>query len=192
MFGLNKDTPVVGKADNLVQRPCKDIFNFVGANFIKNYPRWSPEVLELELLTDAPVKVGTMCRQVRVDQGRRSESTFKVTIYQPGKRICFEGVTDPFRCDYVLEQNDPKSSGRISFTFELLISVIMVRTISGTDAIIRTVKFSPFFGDAGFVSKLISKFVCSARPSMETVASPAVLLICNVAIVKLTMGSGLK
>ena len=120
MFGLNKDTPVVGKSDNLVQRPCKDVFNFIGANFVKNYPRWSPEVLELELLTDGPVKIGTMCRQVRIDQGRRSESTFKITIYQPGKRICFEGVTDPFRCDYVLEPSDPKSSGRISFTFELL------------------------------------------------------------------------
>jgi hypothetical protein len=127
MFGLNKDTPVVGKADILVQCPCKDIFNFIGANFVKNYPRWSPEVVDLELLTDGPIKVGTMCRQVRVDQGRRSESTFKVTFFQPGKRICFEGITNPFRCDYILEPNDPKSSGRISFTFELLSLELFMR-----------------------------------------------------------------
>ncbi len=34
MFGLNKDTPVVGKSDTLVERPSKDNFNYVGANFI--------------------------------------------------------------------------------------------------------------------------------------------------------------
>lgn len=127
MFGLNKDTPVVGKADILIKYPCEDIFNFVGANFVKNYPRWSPEVVDLELLTDGPVNVGTMCRQVRVDQGRRSESTFKVTIFQPGKRVCFEGITNPFRCDYVLEPSNPESSSRISFTFELMSLEIFMR-----------------------------------------------------------------
>ena len=32
MFGLNKDTPVVGKSDTLVEHPSKDNFNYVGAN----------------------------------------------------------------------------------------------------------------------------------------------------------------
>ena len=127
MFGLNKNTPVVGKSDALVERPGKDIFNYVGANFIKNYPKWSPEVIDLELLTDGPVTVGTMCRQVRVDQGKRSESTFKVTVFQPSKRICFEGVTNPYRCDYVLESSNPELSSRISFTFELLSLELFMR-----------------------------------------------------------------
>ena len=59
MFGLLKDTRVVGKAHTLIQRPPKDIFDFVGANFLTNYPRWSPEVVELKPLTEGPVKVGT-------------------------------------------------------------------------------------------------------------------------------------
>ena len=71
MFGLYKDTPVIGKADALVQHPCNDICNYVGANLIKNYPRWSPEVVNLELLTNGPVNVGTMCRQVRVVQRKK-------------------------------------------------------------------------------------------------------------------------
>ncbi len=127
MFGLYKDTSVVGKANTLVKSPCKTIFSFVGANFIKNYPRWSPEVVDLESLTDGSVKVGTMCRQVRVDQGRRSESTFKVTIFQPDKRICFEGVSNPYRCDYVLESDKPASTSRVSFTFELLSLELFMR-----------------------------------------------------------------
>ena len=87
MFGLLKDTRVVGKANALIQRPPKDIFDFVGANFLTNYPRWSPEVVELKPLTEGPVKVGTLCHQVRVDQGRRSESTFKVMAFQPSQHM---------------------------------------------------------------------------------------------------------
>lgn len=127
MFGLYKDTPVVGKANTLVKSSCKTIFSFVGANFIKNYPRWSPEVVDLESLTDGSVKVGTMCRQVRVDQGKRSESTFKVTIFQPGKRICFEGISNPYRCDYVLESDKTASTSNVSFTFELLSLELFMR-----------------------------------------------------------------
>ena len=41
MFGLLKDPRVVGKAYTLIQRPPKDIFDFVSANFLTNYPRWS-------------------------------------------------------------------------------------------------------------------------------------------------------
>lgn len=120
MFGVYKDTPVVGKSETLVKRSSNAIFSFVGANFIKNYPKWSPEVVDLELLTDGSVKVGTKCRQVRVDQGKRSESTFEVTVFQPDKRICFEGISNPYRCDYVLKSEKQSSESHISFTFELL------------------------------------------------------------------------
>ncbi len=149
MFGLNQDTPVVGKADIKVQSPCEEIFNFVGANFIKNYPKWSPEVVDLESLTDGVVKVGTMCRQVRIDQGRRSESTFKVTIFQPGKRICFEGVSNPYRCDYILEEDKNPSLSRIHFTFELLSLELFMRPFEkliraavqdGTEKTVRNIK----------------------------------------------------
>ena len=149
MFGLNKDTPVVGKADIKVQSSCKEVFSFVGANFIENYPKWSPEVVALESLTDGSVKVGTMCRQVRIDQGRRSESTFKVTIFQPGKRICFEGVSNPYRCDYVLETDKAKSASHIHFTFELLSLEVFMRPFEklirmavqeGTEKTVRNIK----------------------------------------------------
>jgi len=149
MFGLNKDTPVVGKAETKVKSPCEDVFSFVGADFIKNYPRWSPEVVELESLTDGDVKVGTMCRQVRIDQGRRSESTFKVTIFQKGERICFEGVSNPYRCDYVLKEDKSNSVSNIHFTFELLSLELFMRPFEklirmavqdGTEKTVRNIK----------------------------------------------------
>lgn len=53
----------------MIQVPDDKLFNFIGHELLTNYPRWSPEVRELEKLTDSPLGLGTLCRQVRVDQG---------------------------------------------------------------------------------------------------------------------------
>ncbi len=119
MLGLFKDNPVVGKASTIIESSNDKLFSFIGNDLMKNYPRWSPEVKELEKLTDGPVQSGTVCRQVRIDQGNRSESTFKVKVFDTGARICFEGVSNPYRCDYMIEPiND--SNSRLTFIFELL------------------------------------------------------------------------
>ncbi|MDT8364711.1 MAG: polyketide cyclase [Nitrosomonas sp.] len=119
MFNLFNDIPVVGKANAEIQCSSEKLFDFIGHNLLTNYPRWSPEVRELEQLTPGAITQGTLCRQVRVDQGNQSESTFKIVVFNPISRICFEGVSNPFRCDYVLETID-QTATRISFTFELL------------------------------------------------------------------------
>ncbi|SDH21719.1 SRPBCC family protein [Nitrosomonas sp. Nm132] len=119
MFNLFNDKPVVGKASTVIRESEESVFNFIGTDLLANYPRWSPEVRELEKLTDGPLGLGTLCRQIRIDQGNRSESTFKVVIFEPCMRIRFDGVSNPFRCDYVLESADPAVT-QITFTFELL------------------------------------------------------------------------
>ena len=119
MFGLGESSPVVAKASIVINRPTDDIFHFIGENFFENYPRWSPEVKELKQISPGQVKVGTRARQVRVDQGHRSESIFAVTSFIPGQRVRFEGVSNPFCCDYELKPHLAESSTRVTFTFEL-------------------------------------------------------------------------
>ncbi|ALQ49866.1 polyketide cyclase [Nitrosomonas ureae] len=145
MLGLFKDSPVIGKASTIIQSPADKLFNFIGNDLLINYPRWSPEVKELEKLTDGPIQLGTVCRQVRIDQGNRSESTFKVKIFDVGTRICFEGTSNPYRCDYVMESVNASDS-KITFTFELLSLDLHVRPfeklvrIAVQDGTERTVK----------------------------------------------------
>lgn len=145
MLGLFKDSPVIGKASTIIQSPADKLFNFIGNDLLINYPRWSPEVKELEKLTDGPIQLGTVCRQVRIDQGNRSESTFKVKIFDVGTRICFEGTSNPYRCDYVMESINASDS-KITFTFELLSLDLHVRPfeklvrIAVQDGTERTVK----------------------------------------------------
>lgn len=131
MLNLGSTDPVVGKASTVVESSAMDLFKYVGDDLFQNYPKWSPEVKELEQLTPGPVQLGTEGRQVRVDQGRRTESRFRISAYEPGKRLTLVGVPDPFRCTYELQDIDPDKSARLTFTFELLELLVVMRPFEG-------------------------------------------------------------
>jgi hypothetical protein len=119
LFGSKQ--PVVAKASTIINKPVEEVFHFIGEEFFDNYPKWSPEVVELKPLSEGPVTVGAMARQVRIDHGHRSESTFKVTELQPNRRITFSGVSNAYRCVYDLEKTTGTATPatRVAFTFEL-------------------------------------------------------------------------
>lgn len=108
---------VKAEARALVACSPDQAFAFVAVGFAYNYPRWSPEVRSLVAVTDGPVRVGWVGRQVRVDKGRRTESEFRVVIFETGRRIVFEGLDDPFRIVYRFEQLETQT--RVIFGFEL-------------------------------------------------------------------------
>jgi hypothetical protein len=118
MFKSKLNDPVVGRASIIVACPPDEIFDYIGVNFFTNYPKWSPEVVELEQLSDGPMQLGTQARQVRVDQKRRLESRFEVTAYEPGRCLRFAGVPDPFICTYDLERVGAADRTTLTFTFE--------------------------------------------------------------------------
>ncbi|WP_369683375.1 SRPBCC family protein [Nitrosomonas communis] len=127
MLNLGSTEPVIGSASTLVECSAMDLFKYLGDDLFQNYPKWSPEVKELEQLTPGPVQLGTLGRQVRVDQGRRSESRFKIFAYEPGERLTLVGVSDPFRCTYKLQDANSMKSTRLTFTFELLELLVVMR-----------------------------------------------------------------
>ena len=108
-----------------IQRAPRSVYRFVAEDFERNYPRWSPEVKELRLLSSGPMRVGTLARQVRVDQGRRTESTFKITHMQPNERLTFQGTSFPFVVDYRFDSGGAET--RLRFTFELRRLDLMMR-----------------------------------------------------------------
>ncbi|TXI17341.1 MAG: polyketide cyclase [Nitrosomonas sp.] len=120
MLNLGSNDPVIGKAHITVNCSASALFHYLGEGLFENYPKWSPEVKELEQITPGQVMLGTEGRQVRVDQGRRTESKFKISTYEPGGRLTLIGISDPFRCTYELQELNPKNSTRLTFSFELL------------------------------------------------------------------------
>ncbi|GAB6049051.1 hypothetical protein JCM19379_28830 [Methyloparacoccus murrellii] len=120
LFGSNR--PVTGKASTVIHRPVDEVFRFVGDDFLVNYPRWSPEVVDLRRLSEGPIRVGSLLRQVRIDHGHKSESSFRVTDYLPNRRLAFDGVSNAYRCIYDFEvfasHVDEGEATRLAFTFE--------------------------------------------------------------------------
>ena len=111
-------SPVIGRAEIMIRSSPSTIFEFIGVNFFSNYPRWSPEVVELEKLSDGEVSVGTIARQVRIDQRHRLESKFQVSKFEAGKCLVFEGVPDPFRCSFDINATGSGAKTSLTFTFE--------------------------------------------------------------------------
>jgi hypothetical protein len=108
-----------------IERPQAAVYAFIAEEFERNYPRWSPEVKHLQMVTKGPVRVGSIARQVRVDQGRRTESTFKITEMQPPRRLTFQGTSFPFLVDYRFDAASEHTS--LTFTFELRRLDLMMR-----------------------------------------------------------------
>ena len=134
LLNLDSTEPVIGKANIEVNCSPAEIFKFIGDDFFKNYPKWSPEVKELKQITPGPVKIGTMARQVRIDVGRRTEANFKITIYEQNSRLGFAGVPDPFRCIYDFEEINSGKATKLTFTFELLELLMVMRPM---EALVR-------------------------------------------------------
>lgn len=138
---------VKAQSRTLIRCPLPDVYGFVVVDFVRNYPRWSPEVQHLRPLTDGPLDLGWTAHQVRVDQGRRTETDFRVIVLDPQQRVCFKGIRDPFVIDY---RFDPQGQHtQLTFSFELarlgfamrpFEKLIRFAVQDGTERVVRNLK----------------------------------------------------
>lgn len=118
MLGLGSAKPVIGQAEDVVNSPVTQIYDFVANCFFDNYPKWCPQVVELEMLSEPPVQPGTLGRQVTRDRGIDSETTFEVTHFAAPQRLEIIGKSEPFRTAYEFAR-ESETATRVAFTFEL-------------------------------------------------------------------------
>lgn len=138
---------VAAKSSILIQRSVEDVFRFVATDFFLNYPKWSPEVIELEKISEGPVGIGTTGRQVRLDQGRRSESLFRVMTFEPQHRIAFASTSGlQFRASYTFESLP--EGAHVTFSLEIqvdglpfLLKPVMSGLVrNGTKQVVHNIK----------------------------------------------------
>lgn len=118
MLALGTAKPISGAARTVIQRPIESVFAFVGHRFFENYTRWSPHVVEFEPLSGGLARAGATARQVTVDRGIRTESTFEIATFGPPRLLALKGLSEPFRSFYEFEEQEPDATG-VSFSFEL-------------------------------------------------------------------------
>lgn len=138
---------VKAQASILIAQSQRQLYDFIAVEFERNYRRWSPEVQRLDMLTPGPLRVGSRARQLRLDRGRRSDTTFRVIALEPPRRVCFAESADKFRSFY---QMDPVGGDtRLTFTFELrrmelhmrpFEKLIRVAVKEGATRVVRNIK----------------------------------------------------
>ncbi|MEY6433472.1 SRPBCC family protein [Thioalkalicoccus limnaeus] len=135
------------QASILIARPTALVFDFVAVGFFENYRRWSPEVERLDVLTPGPIRVGSRARQVRTDQGRRTETSFRVAVLEPPRQLEFVESGNQFQIRY---RFDPLGDAtQLGFAFELtrldlfmrpFEKLIRVTVQDGADRVVRNIK----------------------------------------------------
>lgn len=118
-FPFDSSSPISGEATIKINKSIADVFAFIGDRFYENYPKWAPEVVELEPLDGDKLFVGAKTKQVRADQGALVESVFEITDYQPVVNLTFKGIDEPYKHEYVLQVIDESDSTELTFRFEL-------------------------------------------------------------------------
>jgi len=120
----------------LIRREPEDVFRFVATEFFDNYPKWSPEVRQLEKLTAGEMRVGVKARQVRLDAGYRSEALFQVADFKPDQILRFISLSKPrFEVCYRFER--VAADTRLSFDFRADLPLYLLPVSGYIEKIIR-------------------------------------------------------
>lgn len=74
---------IVGKV--VINRPVEDVFDFVADE--RNEPRYNPNMLRVEKITEGPVSLGTRFLAESRTRGGTAEMTIEITGYERPRRM---------------------------------------------------------------------------------------------------------
>ena len=91
------------EASVVINRPAEAIFAFLAD--IDKRTQWQASLLEVSKTSEGPVGVGATGREVRHIMGRRMESSFEITEFEPDRKISFKSTSGPIAIQgrYTLE-----------------------------------------------------------------------------------------
>jgi hypothetical protein len=77
----------------VIRRRPEDVFQFLSAHLFEKKKKW-PDLIESQQTSEGPVGIGTTGRQLTEDRwGRRVETAYTVTEYEPNVRLVMRGVS---------------------------------------------------------------------------------------------------
>jgi hypothetical protein len=74
------------QASQVVGRPVSEVFQFYAVNHVSNHPRWDPDI-ELEMITEGPMALGSRIRRINKRSGAPVEGTMEVVELEPDRAI---------------------------------------------------------------------------------------------------------
>jgi carbon monoxide dehydrogenase subunit G len=95
----------------IIDRSIRDVFDYVSD--LENVPRWNYAIVETKKITDGPIGVGAIFRQVR-SLPRRSEEMLQITEFEPDRRFAVHGDLGPFSGTLTYDFQDLGASTRLT------------------------------------------------------------------------------
>jgi uncharacterized membrane protein len=77
----------------VIGRPVDEVFEFT--HDLTRNPLWQTTLVELEVLTDGPMRTGTRWQEARRFLGKRIETVLELTEYEPNTRSAVKMVSGP-------------------------------------------------------------------------------------------------
>jgi uncharacterized protein YndB with AHSA1/START domain len=98
-----------------IARPVAEVFAFVADGL--NAPRWRPGVLDISLASGAGL--GAVYKQgVKGPGGRRIDADYRVTAFEPNRRLSFEAIAGPVRPTGQFFFDDVNGGTRLTFALQ--------------------------------------------------------------------------
>jgi Polyketide cyclase / dehydrase and lipid transport len=72
-----------------INRPIQDVFSFAGAGLFANNSKWSPDLQQCTPTSGGPLGVGATAHQVRLVNGKPTESDMRITEFVPNGKVSF-------------------------------------------------------------------------------------------------------
>jgi uncharacterized membrane protein len=111
-----------------ISRPVAEVFAFVADGL--NAPRWRPGVVDIALVSGAGL--GAVYKQgVKGPGGRRIDADYRITAYEPNRRLAFEAIAGPVRPTGQFDFDDADGATRLRFALQADLSGIKKLLMGG-------------------------------------------------------------
>lgn len=74
------------QASAVIERPPSAVWQFFAVNHVVNHPRWDPAI-ELEQVSDGPLRLGTLIRRRNTRSGTAVDGTMEVVEFEPERSL---------------------------------------------------------------------------------------------------------
>jgi uncharacterized membrane protein len=111
-----------------IRRPVAEVFAFVADGL--NAPTWRPGVIDIALVSGAGL--GAIYKQgVKGPGGRRIDADYRITSYEPNRRLAFEAIAGPVRPTGQFDFDDADGATRLRFALHAELSGIKKLLMGG-------------------------------------------------------------
>jgi uncharacterized protein YndB with AHSA1/START domain len=111
-----------------IARPVGDVFAFVADGL--NAPQWRPGVLDISLASGSGL--GAVYKQgVKGPGGRRIAADYRITAYEPNRRLAFETIAGPVRPTGQFAFDDLDGATRLTFALQAELTGLKKLLMSG-------------------------------------------------------------